>query len=73
MESKEKLNFDVIKNKVYNKTNDINDDVTQVPQQQFRANKQHNVFTHFLKKDFRLTSDKRRIIGNDTLPYGWVD
>jgi len=44
-----------------------------VPQMQFRTSKQHQVTTRHLDKQFQVTSDKRRVVGNNTLPYGWVD
>ena len=69
----ENLNFNVIKEKAMNKTMDIENENTKVKQMQFRANKHHQVKTNLMLKDFRVTSDKRRIIGNDTLPYGYVD
>jgi hypothetical protein len=40
---------------------------------QFRANKKHEVSTLLMEKRFQITSDKRRVIGNYTLPYGYVD
>jgi hypothetical protein len=40
---------------------------------QFRANKEHEVTTILMEKRFQVTSDKRKVKGNDTLPYGFVD
>ncbi len=48
-----------------------------VAQTTFSSNKQHEVISRDMIKNFRVTSDKRRILnvpyGNYTLPYGWVD
>ncbi len=44
-----------------------------IPQMQFRADKKHEVTTILMEKQFQMTSDKRRVEGNDTLPYGYVD
>jgi len=44
-----------------------------IPQMQFRADEEHEVTTLLMGKRFQVTSDKRRIKGNDTLPYGYVD
>ena len=73
IESSEVMNFEVIKEKAINKANSLTNDATLVPQQQFQSNKRHDVTTRHLNKQYRVTSDKRRIVGNDTLPYGWVD
>ena len=43
-----------------------------VPQQQFRSNRQHEMFTKDIIKQLKITSNKRRIVGNMTLPYGYV-
>ena len=40
---------------------------------QFRISKQHDITSRHLLKKFQVTSNKRRVIGNSTLPYGWVD
>ena len=73
VESVKDVNFDVIKTKASNKANNQIIEKTLVNQMQFRANRLHEVVTKHLKKDFRVTSDKRRIIGNDTVPYGFID
>ncbi len=40
---------------------------------QFRADKEHEVTTVLMENRFQVTSDKRRVKSNDTLPYGFVD
>lgn len=45
--------------------------VSTVPQMQFRRNKYHEVRTVHVNKIFQATSDKRRIVGNNTVPYGF--
>ena len=73
VESREVCNFEEIRRKAMNAVYDIRLEKTLVPQQQFRANKQHEVRTRKMMKELNVTSNKRRIIGNDTLPYGFVD
>jgi hypothetical protein len=46
---------------------------TEVPQMQFIRDKQHKVYTRYFQKKFRATSDKRKIIGNDTQAFGYKD
>ena len=67
------LNFQLIKSMATNKAEDKPTATASVPQQQFRCSKQHIVTSLHLNKRFDVTSDKRRVIGNKTLPYGWVD
>ena len=73
VESREVCNFNEIRRKAMNAVYDIRLEKTLVPQQQFRANKQQEVRTRKMIKELNVTSNKRRIIGNDTLPYGYVD
>jgi hypothetical protein len=40
---------------------------------QINSDKMHNLYTKHFQKTFRAMSEKRRIDGNDTLPYGYVD
>ena len=42
-----------------------------IPQMQILSDKMHVVYTKHFNKTFRAMSDKRRINGNDTLPYGY--
>jgi hypothetical protein len=73
VEANEILSYDLIrKQAIYRAMNKPN--ITAfIPQMQFRADKEHEVTTLLMEKRFQLTSDKRRIKGNDTLPYGYVD
>lgn len=66
------LNFDVLREFAdkYSKDELLN---KQVPQLQFRADQHHNVFTTIFNKNYRVVSEKRRKIGNNTVPYGFVD
>ena len=48
-------------------------DSTKIPQLMFRSDKYHNVTSLKIQKRFQVTSDKRRKIGNDTVPYGTKD
>lgn len=73
VESTAKVNMEVIKEKATNKANNQLSTTTKVPQMQFRITRQHDVVTKNVEKDFRVTSNKRRIVGNETLPYGYVD
>ena len=67
------LNFDRIRQMAQNTANSIPSAHSLVPQHQFRTTPQHIVSSVDLKKRFDITSEKRRVIGNDTLPYGFVD
>ena len=67
------LNFELIKSMAKDKAEEKDTASASVPQQQFRCSKQHIVTSLHLNKRFDVTSDKRRVIGNSTLPYGWVD
>ena len=69
----ETCNFATIKRFANEKIDGNTSDPILVPQLQFRTSKLHDVTTRHIEKNFRVTSDKRRVIGNDTLPYGWVD
>ena len=66
-------NFDTIKRFANEKIDGNISDPILVQQLQFRTSRTHDVTTRHIEKNFRVTSDKRRVIGNDTLPYGWVD
>lgn len=45
-----------------------------IPQRVFVSDKfSHIVKTHDVDKTYRVVSEKRRIVGNHTLPYGFVD
>jgi hypothetical protein len=44
-----------------------------IPQMQINSDKSHSLYTGHFKKTFRAMSEKRRLNGNDTLPYGYVD
>ena len=73
IESLDYCNFHTIKEKAVNKANETQNTTTLIPQMQFRCNSKHIVSTQHLKKRFNVTSDKRRVLGNETLPYGYVD
>ena len=45
----------------------------KLPQMQIRPTKLQTIETKYFEKIFRTMSEKRRIIGNDTLPFGYVD
>ena len=44
----------------------------RIPQMLIRASKLQTLETKYFEKTFRAMSTKRRIDGNDTLPYGYV-
>jgi len=45
-----------------------------VPQLRFGVEKDtHKVFTADIFKIYRVVSEKRRVLGNNTLPYGYID
>ena len=73
IEANKVMNFETIKQKALQKANHLETEDTFVPQQQFRSDKRHEVTTRLGYKKFNLTSNKRRIIDNTTLPYGWVE
>lgn len=66
-------NYGTIKRLANEKIDGNISDPILVQQLQFRTSRTHDVTTRHIEKNFRVTSDKRRVIGNDTLPYGWVD
>ena len=45
----------------------------KIPQMEIRPNNMQVIKTRYFEKTFRAMSNKRRIKGNDTLPYGFVD
>ncbi len=73
VEANEVLSYDLIKSQALSKIDGKPNMPSFVPQIQFRANDQHEVITLLMEKRFQVTSDKRRVIGNNTLPYGYVD
>jgi hypothetical protein len=73
VEANEILSYDLIRKQALYKAVEKPTNPSFIPQMQFRADKQHDVTTFLMEKRFQVTSDKRRIIGNDTLPYGYVD
>ena len=73
LEATQVVNFERIKKMAEQKASNLTIETAFVPQQQFRCSAQHIVSTLHLQKRFHVTSDKRRVLGNDTLPYGFVD
>ena len=69
----EAINFDVIRDKSINKASYQQTQDSVVPQLQFRTDKYHLVTTRHLNKHFNVTSDKRIVLGNDTVPFGFID
>ena len=67
------LNFSRIKQMAQNTSQSLPSVTASVPQNQFRTSAQHIVSSHHMTKKFEVTSDKRRVIGNFTLPYGFDD
>ena len=65
IESMVKLINDFIKN---------NGDISnlKVPQMQIISNNMHTVQTRYFDKILRVMSEKRRLDGNNTLPYGYI-
>jgi hypothetical protein len=53
--------------------NNAKEQVLMIPQMQISSDKMHVIYTKHFEKTFRAMSEKRRINGNDTLPYGYVD
>jgi len=48
--------------------------ILSLPQHRFSVNpKSHKVFSADVFKIYRVVSEKRRVVGNDTLPFGFVD
>ena len=69
MEEMVKIANEYIKNKGKNEErNELS-----IPQMQINSDKMHVIYTKHFNKTFRVMSEKRRIHGNDTLPYGYVD
>ena len=48
-------------------------DKLEISQMQIRPTKLQTIETMYLIKKLRVMSDKRRLKGNDTLPYGFVE
>ena len=48
-------------------------DKLMIEQMQIKADRMHSIETRYFEKTFRVMSEKRRIFGNDTLPYGYID
>ena len=67
------LNFELIKSMAIDKAENKPTGKASVPQQQFRTSKQHIVTSTNIEKRFEVTSDKRIVIDNNTLPYGYID
>ncbi len=53
--------------------NNAKEQVLMISQMQISSDKMHVIYTKHFEKTFRAMSEKRRINGNDTLPYGYVD
>ncbi len=73
VEANEILSFELIQKQAIYKARNRPNTTALIPQMQFRADKEHEVTTVLMEKRFQVTSDKRRVKGNDTLPYGYVD
>ena len=77
VEASKDCNFFSIRKMALFKANGMENEEVGVAQTTFSSNKQHEVISRDMIKNFRVTSDKRRILnvpyGNYTLPYGWVD
>lgn len=43
------------------------------PQFQIQATKSHNVESRYFNKIYRAVSEKRKIVGNNTRPYGYIE
>lgn len=72
-EANNHCNFLVIKQQTACQATGRENIQTLVPLQQIRANKKHEVITREMLKIFQVTSEKRRIIGNETIPYGYIE
>jgi hypothetical protein len=73
VEANEILNFELIQKQAIYKARNRPNSTALIPQMQFRSDKEHDVTTILIEKRFQVTSNKRRVIGNNTLPYGFVD
>jgi hypothetical protein len=73
LESTSNCNPQIIRDMAFEKSMGRQCDTLLVKQSQFRTSKFHHVTTHSIEKRFQVTSDKRRVLENDTLPYGYVD
>jgi hypothetical protein len=51
----------------------IPEEKLSIPQMVIKSDKHHTLYTKHFEKTFRAMSEKRRLNGNDTLPYGYVD
>lgn len=68
-----KIMVDLADEYVKNEGKTENCSTINIPQMKIFADKLHMLETHFTNKKLRVFSEKRRIKGNDTLPYGFVD
>ena len=71
LDSLESLRFEVIKDKADKKSKGVETEPTLVKQNQFRLNRQHEVLSRSIEKNFDVTANKRMAIGNKTFPFGW--
>ena len=69
MKSMLELAEDYVKQK--GKSSETN--VLKIPQMQIRPTNLQTIETKTFEKTFRAMSEKRRLSGNDTLPFGYVD
>ena len=73
VEASDILSFELIQKQAIYKAQNKPNTTEFIPQMQFRANKEHEVTTILMEKRFQVTSNKRRNLGNNTLPYGYID
>ncbi len=73
VEANEILSFELIEKPAIHKAKKKPNTTELIPQTQFRANPEHEVTTILMEKRFQVTSDKRRNLENNTLPYGYID
>jgi len=73
VEASEILSYNLIRKQALYKVAGKENTPSYIPQMQFRADKNHEVRTFLIEKRFQVTSDKRRIQGNNTLPFGYID
>lgn len=66
------MNFDTISFAAKQYTKNINFQI-KLDQMQIRCSNDQIVKTLFMEKSYRAVSSKRKVVGNNTLPFGYVD
>ena len=72
LDSLETLKFEVIADKAIKKSKGEKTEPTLVKQNQFSLNRQHEVKSRSIEKQFDVNANKRMAFGNKTFPFGWT-